>query len=52
VTVLFIDPALDGVTSMSNVHLPIFTGDGIYTQCSQAQVIILVIRKLMIWVFS
>jgi hypothetical protein len=25
---VFIDPALDAVTSMSNIHLPIFTGDG------------------------
>jgi hypothetical protein len=30
VTVLFINPGLDGTTGLSNVHLSILAGDGIY----------------------
>jgi hypothetical protein len=45
VTTVLIDPTLDGMTSLSSLHIPIFPGDGIYIQCSQGQIIILAIKE-------
>lgn len=40
VTVVFINPDLNGTTGLSNVHLHTLSGGTVYTQCFQANIIL------------